>query len=803
MQTSMKKNRFFSSKRCGAVVAALLAVCGLVSASAVSEEATEGTLCAYDKTHKPLGPCPLKHTDVSVDISGFIARVTVVQQFQNPFEDPIEAVYTFPLSDRGAVDRMTMEIGDRVIKGVVKEKEEARRIYEAARQAGQAASLLDQERPNIFTQSVANILPGNTIKITISYVEYLKFEDNTYEFSFPMVVGPRYIPGRPAGQGATQVPDADRITPPVTPEGTRAGHDISLAVALDAGLPINNLESVLHAVDIERPGETKAVVRLKNQQEIPNRDFVLKYAVAGEKVSDAVLTHAASKGGFFTLVLHPPARVTPEQATPKEMIFVIDCSGSMSGFPIEKAKATMRRCIEQMNPNDSFNLISFAGGTGSCFPHAVPNTAENRAQALEYLAARKGGGGTEMMSAIRAALAGPYPEDRLRIVCFMSDGFVGNDMAILGEIQQTRANARVFAFGIGNGVNRFLIEGMAREGRGVAEIVTLDSAADEAVKRFHERIQNPVLTDIKVDFGGLPIDQVYPAPELLPDLFSTQPVILTGRYRNAAKGAITLKGRTAAGPFERVIQVELPEKEETHDVLEPLWARSKVDDLMSRDWAGMQNGSPDKRIKEEVIKLGVEFSLATQFTSFVAVEEKVVNENGKPRRVEVPVEMTDGVSYEGVFGENTSGELAWDSIPAGKKSQMQVLGAQSAPSVQYDKGRSVRLPRAAAPAKEMAPPVPAEEKAHPKVDPALHGLAAKLVNGQYLKDSVKVENGWVEVFIQVNDDSETALRTLRETGVKIVSVKSSSKTVLAKIRVEDLNKVADLAFVTRIEPPTF
>jgi Ca-activated chloride channel family protein len=787
----------------------------LAAIPALAQDVTQGTLTAFDKDHKPVGECPLQHTDVAVDISGFIARVTLVQDFQNPFPDPIEAVYTFPMSERGAVDRMTMEIGDRVIKGVVKEREEARRIYEAAKQAGQAASLLDQERPNIFTQSVANILPGNTIKITISYVEYLKYEDNTYEFSFPMVVGPRYIPGQPAGQGTTQVPDANRITPPVTPEGTRAGHDISLAVTLDAGLPVTDLKSVLHEVETERPGESRAVVRLKNQQEIPNRDFVLKYGVAGDKIGDAILTHAAAKGGFVTLVLHPPARVAPEEATSKEMIFVIDCSGSMSGFPIEKAKKTMRMCIEQMNPKDTFNLISFAGGTGYCFQGAVPNTPDNQTKALEYLGRLQGGGGTEMMGAVRAALAGPYPEDRLRIVCFMTDGFIGNDMEILAEIQKTRAGARVFSFGIGNGVNRFLLDGMAREGRGASEIVTLESKGDEAAKRFHERIHSPVLTNIQIDFGGLSITDVYPDPKALPDLFSSQPVVLTGRYTGGGQGTITLKGHTASGPFERSIPVTLPAEAPERDVLEPLWARARIDDLMGQDWSGVQSGEPDKKIKEEITRLGIEFSLVTQFTSFVAVEEKVINEGGKTRRVEVPVEMTDGVSYEGVFGKdlnNPAGLSALGYLGSGAKSMARPMSAPpramrkistraaaESAAVEMDAAAEMPLPEPALkpePKKGSAAP-------NPKLDPALHGLAQKLVNGAYQKDNVKVENGWVEVFIQVSDASAETLRQLREAGVDITSVKTSTKTVLAKIKVQDLDQVAKLDCVVKIEPPRF
>ena len=814
---------------CLAVVSAVTLVVTLgMPASTRAAEITEGCLEARDKEGEGLGFCPLEHTDVRVDISGFIARVTLTQQFGNPFDEPIEAVYTFPMSDRAAVDAMTMKIGDRTIKGVIKRREEAQRIYQQARDAGKAASLLDQERPNIFTQSVANILPGDEIAITISYVEYLKYEDGEYEFSFPMVVGPRYIPGAPPSRPepmrratpTDQVPDADRITPPVTPEGTRAGHDISLEVRLDAGVPIRDIRSELHEVDIERRDDDaggSALVRLKNRGSIPNRDFVLKYRVGGEAIEDAVLTHAGAKGGFLTVILQPPKRVMPDMVTPKEMIFVIDCSGSMRGFPIEKAKKTMRLCIEQMNPNDTFNLVSFAGGTGYCFNGPVPNSRANRHKALEYLAGLEGRGGTEMMKAIHAALEGPRDSKRLRIVCFMTDGFIGNDMAILEAIKQNVKTARVFSFGIGNGVNRFLIEQMAVEGRGASAVVTLESDGDAAAERFHERIHSPVLTDITVDFGDLPVRNVYPDVAAIPDLFAAVPLVLKGRYTEAAEGTVTIRGNTAAGPFERTIAVRLPGDAPEHDVLAPLWARARIDWLMARDWLGIQQRNPDPKLKKAITRLGLKYNLVTQFTSFVAVEEKVITEGGKPKTVEVPVEMTDGVSYEGVFGAEGEQLRALGYLGKAKAAPM------AAPSLASGRGRTAGVAAGEAvflaPAGKPTAPPPvtpgqplrerAEEekdeaagpKGHSKLDRALWNLAGKLVNGNYTRGAVKVKDGWVEVVIKLIDDSPEKLRALKAAGVKIVAHTASGKKVFARVRVADLERVVKLEFVRRVEPP--
>jgi Ca-activated chloride channel family protein len=615
-----------------------------------------GALQVIDPEKGVVAECPLKRTDVKAEVSGFLARVIVTQQFENPFKDKIEAVYTFPLPQNAAVDDMTMRVGGRTVRGRIKPREEARAIYDAARAAGNVASLLDQERPNIFTQSVANIMPGEKVDITISYVETLKYEEGTYEFVFPMVVGPRYIPGQPTGkQGGgwspdtTRVPDASRITPPVAPKGTRAGHDISLEIALDAGVPIESIKSTQHEVELEKLTTHSAFVRLKNSAVIPNKDFILRYDVSGRRIEDAVITHSSDRGGFFTMILQPPDRVTAEDVTPKELVFVLDTSGSMSGFPIEKAKEAMKHALDGLYPQDTFNLITFAGDTHVLFPDPVPATPENMRKAQEFLASRSGGGGTEMMKAIRTALDPSDSQQHIRIVCFMTDGYVGNDMEIVSEIQK-HPNARVFSFGIGSSVNRFLLDKMAEHGRGEVEYVSLQDDGSAAAKRFHERIRSPLLTDITVDWDGLQTGEIY--PKRIPDLFSAKPVVLYGRYTGGGRGVIKLKGKMSGRDIVRDIPVELPQTQPRHDVVATLWARARIDELMSQDYAGIQQGNPVAAVKEQITNLGIEFRLMTQFTSFVAVEEMIVTDGGEPRRVEVPVEMPEGVSHEGVFGKD-------------------------------------------------------------------------------------------------------------------------------------------------------
>jgi Ca-activated chloride channel family protein len=465
----------------------------------------------------------------------------------------------------------------------------------------------------------------------------------------------------------------------------------------------------------------------------------------------------------------------------------------------------MRQCIEGMNPHDSFNLVTFAGGLGYCFDSAVPNTPQNRAKALEYLANLEGGGGTEMMQAIQAALSGQDNSERLRIVCFMTDGFIGNDMAILDAIHKNVSQARVFAFGIGSSVNRFLIEGMGREGRGASEVITLETDGDEAAQRFHERIQSPVLTDISIAFDGLPVTDLYPAPNSIPDLFASTPLVLTGRYAGRGTGTVTVRGNTAQGPFERSIPVTLPGDEPTNDVLASLWARQRIEWLMAEDWLGAQVGNPKPAIKQDIIDLGLEFSLVTQYTSFVAVEERVVNENGRPKTVQVPVEMPDGVSYEGIFGDRDDSAMQQSQLlgrsagaaglpvptSVSKRAQME----SAAPSVAPEPLAAADEPREEAKAES-------EKDVLSKLAPELRGLAEKARDGNYTEGAVKVRNGAVRVFVEVDRIDLAIAKAIRDVGGKIISEMQSDNTLYVAVPVEALGKLAALDSVRMVRPPT-
>jgi Ca-activated chloride channel family protein len=521
--------------------------------------------------------------------------------------------------------------------------------------------------------------------------------------------------------------------------------------------------------------------------------------VTGRRIESAVLTHRAQRGGFFTVVLAPPERVTVADVTPKELVFVLDTSGSMSGFPIEKAKETMKLALEGLYPRDTFNLITFSGDTRILFPAPVPASTENLRKAQEFLASRSGGGGTEMMKAIRAALEPSDTQGHIRIACFMTDGYVGNDTEIIGEVQR-HPNARVFAFGIGSSVNRFLLSKMAEYGRGEVEFVGLNEDGSAAAKRFHQRVREPLLTDVSVDWGRLPVTDVY--PKRIPDLFSAKPVVLYGRYSGPASGVIHLRGKMSGREFSRDLPVTLPGSEPQHDVLATLWARTKVDDLMNLEYQGVRYVEGGSEVREQVTQLGLDYRLMTQYTSFVAVEEMVVTEGGQPRRIDVPVEMPEGVSYEGVFGPRGEMEMAKMSAVASRPAQaaFRSLGGPSWSAGPAAPPPPMMMERAA---RDYARPLSAEEQKKLKLDPALSAVVERLKKpgSRPTPEEAKfVRNGKAEIRVFLNDTSPETLKQLKALGFETVLQPTTAKLVIGRLPIEKLAALAELKGVRYVAP---
>ena len=629
--------------------------------------------------------CPLKHTDVKVNISGFIARATVTQTFYNPYDEKIEAVYVFPLPHTATVDAMTMRVGERKIVGVMKRRAEARTVYEQALQQGQTASLLEQERPNIFTQSVGNIKPRQEIRIEISYVDVLNYDMGTYEFHFPMVVGPRYIPGAPisekpqvpeelegkvgkvqervtkvtlgtdpSGTGwspdTTVVPDASRITPPVLKPGYRTGHDIRLSVSLDAGVPVQDIEIVNHAAALQRIDTSKATVEISSMDSIPNKDFVLKYRVVGENPEMAIFAHATGpEQRYFMLMIQPKLHAKLLKAPPRELVFLIDVSGSMSGEPIAKVKAAMRHFLQRSTPKDTLQVITFAGQAKRLFEKSVSATEANVARALTFTSQLHGGGGTEMLAGIKAVLNAPVDPKRVRIVVLLTDGYIGNEEEIIAEVGRRAGDAiRFWTIGIGSSPNRFLIDGVAKQGGGMSGVLDLNTNPKELVTRVVERIHRAQLAHIQIDWKQLAVYETY--PRRIPELWAGRPVIVFGRYAAGGKTEIALSGRAEGKPLTYTLDVTLPDAEPGHGVLAKVWAGKKIEDLSTQMYFA---DTPE--VVEEITRIALDYRLMSQYTSFVAVDESempnISQQVKPPRRVVVPVPLPEGVDFEGIFGQ--------------------------------------------------------------------------------------------------------------------------------------------------------
>lgn len=590
---------------------------------------------------------PLKHTEVKAKVSGNVSRVEVTQTFENPFSDPLEAIYVFPLPDEAAVDDMEIKIGNRIIKGNIKKREEAQEIYDRARREGRTAGLLEQERDNIFTQSLANIKTGEKIDVTIRYTDSLKFEGGNYEFVFPMVVGPRYIPGNPTSEGNTdRVPDASRITPPVLRPGTRSGHDINVSVEIDAGVPISDVRSTSHQIITQREGNIFKI-QLTKEDNIPNKDLILRYRIAGNNTQATVLTQSDEKGGHFAVYLIPALRYSSNEIVPKDVVFLMDTSGSQQGDPLVKSKELMRRFINGLNPNDTFTIIDFANTTQQLSPTPLANTAENRAKAMAYIDRLDARGGTELLNGIRAVLNFPTAQPgRLRSIVLLTDGYIGNENEVIAEVQRNlKAGNRLYGFGVGSSVNRFIINRLAEVGRGTAQVIRQDEPTQEVAEKFFRQINNPVLTNIQVSWQGTgQSPTIYPLAA--PDLFANQPLVLFGKKTDKINGNLRITGVAVGGNrYEKTLPVNF--NSNGNSAIAQLWGRAKIKDLMNQMFGGETKSGVDA-----VTETALNYRLLSQYTAFVAVSEEVrVNPDGTRQRVQVPVELPQGVSYDGIFGD--------------------------------------------------------------------------------------------------------------------------------------------------------
>lgn len=593
-------------------------------------------------------PLPLQHTAVSADIDGFISSVSVQQQFANPFDVKIEAVYLFPLPEKAAVTEFLMIIGERRIRGILREKEEAVAIYEQARAQGYQASLLVQHRPNIFEQKVANIEPGKQIDVQIEYLHTLAYQDGWYSFVFPTVVGPRFNP-----PGHTDPIHADARGKPTQNSGAtvqylrpdeRSAHDISFDITIDAGVTIEKLRSS-HKIETKRPGEHRAAIQLANQKTMPNRDFLLEFRVAGDTIKSNLLTHfdRDENRGYFTLMVYPPADLEALKRQPLELVFVLDCSGSMRGAPLQQAKAAVSAALEMMDPNDTFQIIRFSDNASYFGTNPVAATRENIASAQRYLASLHGTGGTMMLEGIKAALDFPHDSSRLRFVTFLTDGYIGNESDIIGAVHERIGATRIFSFGIGSSVNRYLLERMAKEGRGVVAYLGPQDSGRDVMQNFFERIRHPAMTDLNIDFGSMVVTDRYPST--MPDLFVGRPVVITGKYTGTT-GSIEVSG--SAGGRSHSFSIPVTDIAQDKPAIAKVWARLRIADLKDRQsWTN----DPHDELAGAILDTALHYQLMSDYTSFVAVDASERTDGSYGVTVQQAVPVPDGVRYDTTVNE--------------------------------------------------------------------------------------------------------------------------------------------------------
>jgi len=584
-------------------------------------------------------PLPLRHTDVDLRVHGRVTTAAVTQRFANPFPEPIEAVYVFPLPADAAVYAYRLEVGGRTLQGELMTKAAAWRTYKLARWEGRAAGLLDQERPNVFVQQVANILPGEDVTVHLSYVALLPYRQGAYELVFPMVVGPRYRGTAPPDSEPEDSGEA--AAAPLLGPGERPGHDVTLRASVHAGGPIRELHNPTHAVRVLAEEEGHVLVELSDSEVLPNRDFVLRFAVAGRQPSCSLLTHSDDRGGFFVLLVQPQAEAPPDHVTARELMFVVDVSGSVNGAPLRQSTELVRRALQELGPQDRLQVVRFSSKAEAAFPAPVRVTPTRVEHAVSWLEGLQGRGGTELVPALDLALNTAPDPRRARVVLLLTDGFVGYEGDALRYLRDHGSGTSFFPLGLGAAPNRFLIDALARIGQTEALYLLPSDDPEPAVRRFYDTVAQPTLTGLRADFGAAQVRAVTPAT--LPDLFVQRPLYLAGRYEGAAPTEVNLAGTLGGRAWRQRCRLAAPETEEgptPREGVALLWARLRIRELMDQ-WRTAYEGSAE--LRREITELSLAFGLTTRFTSFVAVDAEARTARGRPARVAIPLALPEGV----------------------------------------------------------------------------------------------------------------------------------------------------------------
>ena len=618
------------------------------------QDVSEGSLLL--KTGKPgmYQQVPILHSDVDMRISGMIVRARIKQSFRNPGQEWVEGIYVFPLPEQAAVDHMRMHIGDRVIEGVIKEKQEAKRIYEQARREGKKAALTEQERPNMFTNSVANIGPGETVVVEIEYQQVLRYDQGKFGLRFPMAITPRYIPGKPVSENISvtgtgwakntnQVPAASRITPPVY-QGRGKINPVSLRIELDVGYPLLEVKSLYHRMAQRKHGVGQITLTLAEGDVPADRDFELVWTPDVGHAPKAALFSEKIKGEFYHLLMVLPPEQGAEGGQPmaREVIYIIDTSGSMSGTSIEQARRSLLMALSRLRPRDRFNVIQFNSTTDLLFSQAREANPRNLRRARRYVRQLDADGGTEMAPALTAALKGQGESQYVRQVIFLTDGSVGNESALFDLIKQHLGQSRLFTVGIGSAPNSYFMRKAAQYGRGTFTYIGDVREVNEKMAALFTKLESPVMSDLDVQFSnGV---QVEAWPKRVPDLYHGEPIILAAKTSTAGEKVI-IKGMRSLAPWQATLNMTQGRSGEGIGVF---WGRSKIAALMD----SVHEGADKTKVREEVINVALTHHLVSRYTSLVAVDVTPTRpQNASLDSHALPVNLPQGQNYQKIFGQ--------------------------------------------------------------------------------------------------------------------------------------------------------
>ncbi|KMO36198.1 marine proteobacterial sortase target protein [Methylobacterium aquaticum] len=636
----------------GPLVAAVLALLGGPPAKA--EEGGGGTLLLRHGGGAPV-EAPRLAADAAIAVSGPTARATITQAFRNTTAEWVEGTYLFPLPEDAAVDAMRLVVGDRVIVADIRERQAAKRDYEAARAEGKTAALTEQQRPNLFTNAVANIAPGETVLVQIQYQQSVRRSGDTYSLRLPTVAAPRYSPAPPPVQRTADgpaepdpVPDRHAITAPVLDPARHAPiNPLTLSVDLKAGFTLGAVTSATHAITVEAPSARERRIALTDGATAADRDFELTWTPAPGTAPAIGLFRERKAGADSVLaVVTPPAAALPAAPPPRDVIFVIDNSGSMGGTSIRQAKAGLLAGLDRLRPGDRFNVIRFDDTMETIFPDLAPADDGHLAEARRFVASLEARGGTEMLAPLRAALRDADPEGtgRVRQVVFLTDGAIGDEARIFSAIAQERGRTRLFMVGIGSAPNGHLMRHAAELGRGTfTQIATVDQVADR-MRDLLLKLESPVVTDLAATFS----EEAEASPAALPDLYRGEPVTIAARMRNAT-GTLTLTGRIGGQPWRTVLNLDEAETG-TGIGIGKVWARARIGEAETARITGRMTA---EAADAAILRLALEQGLTTRLTSLVAIDATPRRPAGtRLARTDLPLNLPAGWDFEALFGRD-------------------------------------------------------------------------------------------------------------------------------------------------------